>query len=347
MCALVAACMFGIAAGRAPRWAVRFLPHSALVVGGLSVGLAPSPSDGPRAGRLHPGRQWRRRPRGIPAVAFPPLPGLPAGLSPLLPPGGRAWFPADRIVAYYGNPLAPAMGVLGQYPPAVMLARLRTQAAAYAALDPGRPVVPALELVADVAQAAPGPSGLYRMRMPYALITRELALARQAHALLILDLQVGRSSVAAELPYFAPFLAQPDVELALDPEFAMPPGEVPGKWIGTLPAAQINWAVNDLAALVVRYHLPEKILIVHQFTPGMVPNWRGIRVRPGVQFVFDTDGYGGQAKKEHNYRAFITDQPVPPVRYGGIKLFYRYDTPLMTPSTVLTLRPAPSLIIYQ
>lgn len=272
---------------------------------------------------------------------------LPAGTPPpLLPPAG-GWLPARRIVAYYGNPLSPAMGVLGWYPPAEDMSRLLAQAAAYTAADPAHPAVPAIDLVADVAQGSPGPHGAYRLRMPYSLLNQELALARRTGALLILEIQVGRSTVAQELPYFLPYLAQPDVELALDPEFDMPPGEVPGKWIGTMSAAAINGAVDSMSHLVAQLHLPPKIVIVHQFTPGMVPDWRGIVLQPGVQFVLDTDGYGGQSLKISNYHAYITDQPIPPVRYGGIKLFYKYDINLLTPAQVLALRPSPSLVIYQ
>jgi hypothetical protein len=279
----------------------------------------------------------------LPTAALNLPPGTPG---PLPEPAG-GWLPTYRIVSYYGNPLAPNMGVLGQYPPAEAMARLRAQAAAYAAADPSRPVIPAIELVADVAQASPGPQGLYRLRMSPQLIDSELALARRNRALLILDLQVGRSTVERELPYFLPWLSQPDVMLALDPEFDMPPGDVPGQQIGTMSAADIDWAISQMSSLVQRDHLPPKIVIVHQFLPSMITNWKAIRGAPGVQFIMDTDGYGGQGIKLANYRSFITDQPIPPVSYGGIKLFYKYDINLMTPAQVVALQPPPSLVIYQ
>jgi hypothetical protein len=254
--------------------------------------------------------------------------------------------PGHRIVAYYGNPLSPLMGVLGQGTPQHMLARLAQQAAAYQALDPAHPVVKALEMVAVVATAAPGPSGTYSLRMPPSVIASELQLARSAHALLILDLQVGHSPVAADVAYLKPFLAQPDVELALDPEFDMNqiPGGVPGQEFGTISFMAINGAIDVLHQLVVADHLPPKILIVHQFLPEMVQHWQKIRPLPGVSFIMDTDGFGTPAEKIANYHAFITDQPI---GYGGIKLFYSQDTPLMTPAQVLALKPPPLLVIYQ
>jgi len=272
---------------------------------------------------------------------------LPPGTPPpLLPPGG-GWLPSRRIVAYYGNPFSPSMGVLDWYPPEEVMARLATQAQAYTAADPAHPALPAIELVADVAQGSPQADGTYVLHMPYSMLTAELALARAHHALLILDIQVGRSTVAHELPYYLPFLSQPDVALALDPEFDMPPGETPGKWIGTMSASEINWAIDDMSKLVAQLRLPPKIVVVHQFTPGMVPDWRNIHLEPGVQFIMDTDGFGGPALKESNYQTYIADQPIPPVRYGGIKLFYKYDSNLMSPATVVGLKPGPSLVIYQ
>ncbi|MCY0886086.1 MAG: hypothetical protein OWV35_09430 [Firmicutes bacterium] len=268
------------------------------------------------------------------AVRSAPPPPLP----PLLP--------GHRIVAYYGNPLDPRMGILGQGSPQAMLNALAAQGQAYQALDPARPVIDALELVAVVAQAEPGPHGTYRQRMPYRLIRAELALARSRGDLLILDVQPGRSPVAAEVQYLEPFLAQPDVELALDPEFDMNriPGGIPGQEFGTMSAASINGAMAVLSRLVQQDHLPPKVLIVHQFLHRMVPDWEDIHPLPGVSFVMDTDGFGNPALKLANYRRFITDQPV---GYGGIKLFYSQDTPLLSPAQVLALTPPPAVIIYQ
>lgn len=66
------------------------------------------------------------------------------------------WLSSHRVVAYYGNPLDPGLGVLGQGSPSAMLDRLQRQANAYAAADPGRPVQPALELITPTAQGSPG-----------------------------------------------------------------------------------------------------------------------------------------------------------------------------------------------
>ncbi len=282
-----------------------------------------------------------------PAPGNPSAVVLPAGTAPPVATPAGGWLPGHRIVAYYGNPLSTQMGILGALPAPEMIGRLRAQAAAYQALDPQEPVQPALDMVADVAQGSPGPQNLWRARMPYSVIDQELALARDHGMLLMLDLQIGRSTVQRELPYFAPFLEQPDVQIALDPEFAMNSTQIPDQEVGSLSATQINWAINYVAGLVREFHLPPKIFVVHEWLPGMVTDWQAIHPVPGIQFVMDTDGYGYQSRKIGNYQAFIADQPIQPARWGGFKLFYTLDHPLMTPQQVLALQPSPLFILYQ
>jgi hypothetical protein len=74
--------------------------------------------------------------------------------------------PADRLVVYYGNPFSAAMGPIGAYSDADLLARLHQQAQAYADLDPTHPVIPALDYVTPIAQGAPMADGTWRARMP-------------------------------------------------------------------------------------------------------------------------------------------------------------------------------------
>ncbi|MDA8345884.1 MAG: hypothetical protein M0Z66_10410 [Thermaerobacter sp.] len=287
---------------------------------------------------------------------------------------GPTLLPNNRIISYYGNPLSASMGILGSGTSQEVIARLRQQEAAYVAADPTHPTIGALELVAVVAQRSPGPNGYYSLRMPYSLIEQELKIARLNHLLLILDVQIGHATVQSEVQYLARFLKQPDVELALDPEFAMKPGDIPGIEFGSMPTPPINWALAYLQGLVRQYHLPQKILILHQFIESMVPDWQGIQEQPNVVLVRDMDGFGGQQLKMMEYERFIHQEAIPyvaqikplpgavpgvlneavAVHYqnasfvaGGIKLFYTQDKPLMRPSTVLSLDPPPLVVIYQ
>ena len=260
-----------------------------------------------------------------------------------------AILPYHRIVAFYGNPLEKKMGVLGEYPKDVMLAKLDTAVRWWQKADPSHPVIPALHLVVMVAQGAPGKNGLYRLQMRDTLVKQVHSWAKSINGLFFIDLQVGQSTVEAEVPRFAQFLEQPDVHLALDPEFSMKPsGKVPGSKIGTMDAKDVNWAVHYLDSLVKANHLPPKILVVHRFTRNMVTNAEDIHFTPNVQIVMDMDGWGPPWLKFDSYQAYIKKEPV---QFTGFKLFFHNDTkkgdPLLTPQEVLRLWPRPLYIQYQ
>jgi hypothetical protein len=253
-------------------------------------------------------------------------------------------FPGCRVVAYYGNPMSKRMGILGEIKPDSMLARLAKQAAAYAAVDSGRPVLPALELIATVAQAGPGRSGLYRARMPDTLIERVMGWAESHHYLVILDIQTGRSTMAAEMVPLMKYLARPYVHLALDPEFSIGTKKIPGKVIGRIDAADVNAVSSVLAQLVDSLKLPPKMLIVHRFTRPMLSNHERIKLDPRVQIVIDMDGFGAPHLKYGSYKAYVHDRPV---QFAGFKVFYKNDKPMLTPQQVLELDPVPLFIMYQ
>jgi hypothetical protein len=257
---------------------------------------------------------------------------------------GGLILPHHRILAYYGNPLSAAMGILGELPQPAMLARLRQETAAYSAADPDLPVVPALELVAIVAQEQPGPDGMYRLKMDTELIEQVADWAETHGQLLILDVQPGRSSMLKEVQSLLPFLRRPYVHLALDPEFAMKPDQRPGQEIGSLDAAVVNEVVDYLSDLAEKEQLPPKVLTVHRFTERMLTNSSEIKPAPNVQVVITMDGFGGPELKRENFNLLIRDQPV---QYAGFKLFYQQDKPLLSPREVIEIRPRPLLVIYQ
>ncbi|KAA3436136.1 hypothetical protein [Rufibacter hautae] len=260
-----------------------------------------------------------------------------------------AILPHKRIVAYYGNPLSKRMGILGEIPREQMLARLDGEVKAWQAADPSIPVQPALHLVFVTAQGAPGKSGTYRMRMSDHLADTVIAWAAKRNAIVFLDIQIGRSTVEAELPRLEQWLKLPQVHLGIDPEFAMKNGAIPGRKIGALDASEINYATQFLNDIAVKYNLPPKILVVHRFTQRMVTNYKNIKLRPNVQFVMHMDGWGDRVLKKSTYLAYIKKEPV---QYTGFKIFYYNDTKkkgskLYTPKEVLALTPKPMYIQYQ
>lgn len=264
-------------------------------------------------------------------------------------PNGGAILPFKRIVAYYGNFYSKGMGVLGQYDAPTMLAKLRSTVAQWQAADPSTPVVPAIDYIALTAQGSPGKQGYYMLRMPDDQIDHALDLANQVNGIVILDVQVGLSNIHRELPMLDKYLAMPNVELAIDPEFSMKDGAKPGREIGTYDASDVNYVAQHLAQIVQQNNLPPKVLIVHRFTQAMVTNYQNIQPLPEVQIVMDMDGWGSPAKKLNTYQRFIASQPV---QFTGFKLFYKNDlkppsTRMMTPQELLKLTPQPSFIQYQ
>ena len=254
--------------------------------------------------------------------------------------------PRKRIVAFYGNPLSRRMGILGEFDPDVMLRKLDEEVAAWNRLDPSTPVQPALHLIVLVANASPGPSGKYRTRHDSAMIEKVYGWARSRNALLFVDLQVGQSTLQAELPWIEKFLIRPDVHLGIDPEFSMKNGGVPGQRVGTYDAADINYATRFLAGLVDKYRLPPKILVVHRYTPGGVTNYRRITLDPRVQIVVEMDGFGAPWVKRDTFWRDIKREPV---QFVGWKQFTKLknDRPPTPREDILRLWPVPLYIQYQ
>jgi hypothetical protein len=260
---------------------------------------------------------------------------------PELPRGGRSIYPEFRVVAFYGAPQSDELGELGIGTPRSAARRLERQARAYHRKR--RPVLPAMELIAVIANADAGQDGMYRSRQPNAIIRRYLRAARRAKALLLLDIQPGRSDFFRETTRLERWLREPDVGLALDPEWRVQPGEVPGQVIGSVDAREVNATTAWLDELVRRHDLPEKLVVIHQFTDDMVDDTK-LKPRKGLQIVLNADGFGGQAVKKAKYHAFTRRAPG---FEPGFKLFYREDVDLMTPRQVLRLRPPPDFVVYE
>ena len=270
-------------------------------------------------------------------AAKPAAPELPE-----LPGGGRRLLPDRRVVAFYGAPQDAELGELGIGTPASAARRLLRQARPYA--QPGRPVLPAMELLAVTAAANPGEGERYNTRQDPSIIDRYHRAARKAKALLVLDIQPGRSDFFTEARRLQRWLKEPDVGLALDPEWRMGPGQVPGQVIGHVDAREVNAVSAWLSQLTVQAKLPQKLFLIHQFTDDMVDDTQ-LQPRAGLAMVLNADGFGTRELKKVKYKAFTSS----PRRFfgEGFKLFYREDTNLMTPRQVLRLKPPPDVVVYE
>ncbi len=314
-------------------------PEAADTVIGEPVGTAAEAARAPE--EKEPEATERKPSPAPPARRAPrrrsPVPVLPGSL-----------LPRERIVAFYGNPASKRMGILGELPPEEMLQRLDREVAAWRAADPGTPVRPALQLITVMAAGDPGPDSLYRVRMPDWRIQQVMDWAKRRDALLFLDIQPGRSDVPAELPRLAEWLRDPNVHLALDPEWSMPGDGIPGRQIGSMTAEDVNFAIRFLAHLVDEFHLPPKVLVVHRFTQSMLRNADQIRLDPRVQVVINMDGWGPPAQKIQAYTDIVAPEAD---QFTGFKLFFHNDrkggSRMLTPEELIRLDPAPVYIQYQ
>lgn len=267
---------------------------------------------------------------------------------PVTYPNVGALLPFNRVIAYYGNFYSKRMGALGEYPEDEMLEMLQSEVKKWEEADTQTSVVPAIHYIAVTAQRSPGKGGKYRLRMPKSQIGKAVAMAKKIDAIVILDIQIGLSSLEEELPQLDSFLSMPNVHLGIDPEFSMKTGDRPGKKIGSFDAKDVNYAAKYLAGLVKLYKLPPKLLIIHRFTKPMLTNYEEILTVPEVQIVVQMDGWGGKAKKKGTYRQVIYPEPV---QFAGFKIFYKHDTKqakaVMQPEEVLQLVPKPIYIQYQ
>jgi hypothetical protein len=267
-------------------------------------------------------------------AARPPAP-------PQLPGGGRRIFPDHLVVAYYGAPQDRELGELGIGTPAQAGRKLLRQARAYRVS--GRKVLPAMELIVEIANRDPGADGLYNSRQTDAVIERYLKAARAIHAILILDIQPGHADFFGESQALEKWLREPDVSLALDPEWHTP-SAIPGTVIGDVDVREVNAVSYWLDQLTTRLNLPQKLLLVHRFTENMIIGEDQLKPRRNVAVTVNVDGFGGREVKIAKYKAFAQRAPG---LHNGFKLFYHEDLNLLPPRRVLRIRPRPELVVYE
>lgn len=283
------------------------------------------------------------RPSSGPSSSAPSPPATKA--PPQLPRGGRTVFPRYRLVGYAGLPGAPALGRLGIGNLGARVAEIERWGRRYA---DGRTPLPVLELITTVVQGSPGANGLYNRHISDAVIARFLQAARRNHALLLLNIQPGRAAFLPEVERLRHWLEQPDVGLALDPEWAVGPGQVPMQVFGHTTGTELNQVSAWLSRLVRRHDLPQKVLVYHQLTDSIVRDPQALRPHPGVAVVQSVDGIGDRADKVQTWRRLQKDRPA--FVHPGFKLFFDEDRragPLMTPRQVLALKPTPEYVLYE
>ena len=256
-------------------------------------------------------------------------------------------FPDYRLVGYAGLTGAKTLGRLGTGPLDQRVRELERRAKPYAA---GREIQPVMEIIASVVQGSPGADGKYRFRISDRQIATYLKAARKHKALLLLNIQPGRSEFIIEAKAYEKWLQEPDVGVALDPEWAMDKGQRPGAAYGHTTGAELDRTARYLARLVKRHNLPEKVMVYHQVSVSVVRRESGLKAHPGVAVIKSVDGLGPPGPKINTYR--VVNRTTPKHVHPGFKLFFTEDRRgktgrLMTPREVLALKPRPEYVMYE
>ncbi|GAA1298623.1 hypothetical protein [Pseudonocardia xinjiangensis] len=263
-----------------------------------------------------------------------------------LPGGGQVLFPGRRMVALYGHPGAPALGVLGEQGVEESVKRAQSLAAEYQPLL-GEPVVPAFEVITTVADSGPGPDGDYSSESSVADLRPWVDAARGAGVYVVLDLQPGRSDFLTQARRYEELLAQPHVGLALDPEWRLAPQQRHRTQIGSVGVDEINSVITWLADLTRDRVLPQKLLMVHQFRLSMISGREKLDTsRDELGVILHADGFGTPDLKLQTWATLHEAQPSGV--HWGWKNFYDEDRPMFTPAQTMAVGPeAPVFVSFQ
>lgn len=262
-----------------------------------------------------------------------------------LPGGGGLVFPGRRMIALYGHPAGPALGVMGEMPPEEAIRHAHDLVDQYQHLD-DQPVIPAFEIIATIAASQPGPHGLYTNYTDPAELQPYIDAAIEDGGYAFLDLQPGRESLLEQAKHYEELLKQPYVGLALDPEWKLGPDEVPLQQVGHVDAAEINEVADWLAELVRENNLPQKGLMVHQFQHQMIRNREAVNTNhPELGFVLHADGHGPPEEKFATWDMVRND--LSDGWYMAWKNFIDEDTPTFTPEQTYEINPRPWFVSYQ
>lgn len=282
-------------------------------------------------------------------------------------PGLGAVLPAHRVVAFYAIPDAEVTGPAYRLD-AQMLQNLQAQAAAYEQFDPAHPVLPGIDLVVSIPDGSPGAAGTYSHHLDPQTIQRYIAFCQKHGLLLFLDLDFGWAPIQQEVNFFLPYLERyAFVEMAIDPEWMFPRHDgIPGVNLSNVRASDLNPVIQTLAGLPMKYRVPRKVLLIHQYRgdgdglhnpyaagQAEIADKRHLLADRRVDVVIHVDGVGGyvgdQAAKTREYHTWVARdmQLYRNFRYGGFKLFYHIEArTLMTPREVMALTPCPMVITY-
>lgn len=263
-----------------------------------------------------------------------------------LPGGGGLVFPGRRMIALYGHPYGPELGVMGEQSPDKAAALAQEYASSYEPFA-DEPIVPAFEIIVTVASEFPGEDGNFSNETPAEDVEPYIDAIVDAGGYAVIDLQPGQGNFLEQAKAYEDFLRRPNVGLALDAEWKLNPGEAPLSRIGSAAASEINEVADWLAELIRDNDLPQKAFVLHQFNLSMFPDRENIKTEhPELAYVLHADGHGVPEQKFDTWNVLRED--LDPNFYMAWKNFIDEDTPMFTPEqTFEDVKPRPWFVSYQ
>jgi hypothetical protein len=269
-------------------------------------------------------------PPAKPAVIVQPT-AVPTAPSTPFDPSVGAPLPHNRLVLFYGIAYS---GIDHNGPasihPFTFLPQLQQLGQQWTMADPTHPAKLGLDLVVNVADSC----------QEYVVETCEHDVQKsildsyisfcQEHGLfLFLDFQFGRATVQSVVTSYLPYLERyPFVEMALDTEFHFytPNYGIPSFDPGYMKASDVNWVIGQLAQIPTEYHVPRKVLLLHEWFDGAISDVQTVKASPKVSIVLHSDGFGNPHDKIFKYYLLFLQEALKygGAQYGGFKLFNLY-----------------------
>ena len=225
------------------------------------------------------------------------------------------------------------------------MARAQALARSYRPLS-AEPVLPTFEVITTVASGGAGADGNYSNEVDPETIRPWIEEAGRQGVYVLLDLQPGTTDFLTQAQRYEDLLRYPNVGLALDPEWRLAPGQRHLEQIGSVSAAEVNEVSAWLAGLVREQHLPQKMLVLHQFRSAMITDIATLETgHDELAVVIHADGNGTQGAKAATWSRVVAGAPAG-VAFAW-KNFVDEDSPMATPAQTMAVRPTPVLITYQ
>lgn len=263
------------------------------------------------------------------------------------PLGGRTLFPTYRLVGYSGIiGSGSGLGRAGVGDVDERMTEIVERAKPYAA--DGRKIMPTLEFIGTMVHPCKN-APKCRTRASDEAVRKHLDAVRKVDGMLLIAIQPGRSDFVTEVKAYEKFLKEPDVGVALDPEWRMGPNQEPMDSFGSTDSSELNETAAYLSKLTKANDLPEKVMLYHMIRTNWVRQPAKLKQYPGVSTIVSIDGIGSAKMKVETWNAIMKVKP--PFVHTGFKMFYQEDTAgdwkLMTPARVLALKPTPEYVLYE